>query len=54
MGIHGVKSRLQCYVHKLKLPVLVEKAMKDGYKITHTGYLVWVPIPANTAAFLGV
>jgi len=42
---YGVWSRIMNYIRGEQLPVLVRKALKEGYTITHKGMYVWAPIP---------
>lgn len=43
---NSVSSRFRCYDRRDGLPMYVEKALKNGYTITHKGLLCWSPIPA--------
>jgi hypothetical protein len=47
----GVASRFYQYDTKASLPVYVERALKDGYTITHKGLLCWCPVPAAAIRF---
>lgn len=44
-ALEGVSARLSSYRNAWKLPRHVQIAIKNGYTITHTGVLVWMPIP---------
>ena len=43
--VGGINARLGGYRRRDCLPRFVEKALKDGFTITHTGLLCWTPIP---------
>ncbi|KAK7727879.1 Aconitate hydratase mitochondrial [Diaporthe eres] len=45
-SLNGCYPRLQTYDKLSNLPVYVEKAVKDGYKIVHKGALCQTPIPS--------
>ena len=43
----GVHSRLKNYErHDNTVSELVDKALKEGYQITHIGLICWIPIPS--------
>jgi hypothetical protein len=44
-AIEGVTSRLRQYNRGDKLPLYIEKAVKEGYTINHIGLLCWTSIP---------
>jgi hypothetical protein len=41
----GVSTRLGQYRRRENLPRFVKLALKDGFQITPTGFLCWVPLP---------
>jgi hypothetical protein len=47
----GAKLRMHTYARRTKsqfssgIPCHVQKSFKDGFTLTHRGYLVWAPIP---------
>lgn len=42
----GVNARLAQYARGYRIPVLMQQALDDGYKITHRGLICWISIPA--------
>lgn len=47
----GVWSRFLCYLGCYTLPFYVQKAMNDGYEMTHYGLLCWAPTPTLIMMF---
>lgn len=47
-GANGVSSRFRCYDRGAVLPRYVQKALQNGYNITHKGLLCWSAIPSAT------
>ncbi|KAK4951906.1 carbamoyl-phosphate synthase (glutamine-hydrolyzing) cpa2 [Elasticomyces elasticus] len=49
--VGGVASRWQTYARLTGLPRFVQRAIDEGYTITHVGLLCWASIPAPAVRF---